>query len=63
MKVPGGDDTQFIIDLGNRYSFKRMVLNSFMCDNLFQNFYDNFTDFSIIYDVGAGPVNLTITCN
>jgi len=30
-----GDDTSFVITLGSRYKFKRMILNAFMCDNLF----------------------------
>lgn len=29
-----------------------------MMDNLFQNFYDNFTDFSFTYNIGAGDVTV-----
>jgi len=33
-----------------------MVLNAFMCDNLFENFYDDYNDFSYAYDIGMGEV-------
>ena len=46
MKSQGDDDTKFIINLGNRFSFKRLILNVFIVDNLFQNFYDEWADFS-----------------
>jgi hypothetical protein len=59
MKVQGGDDTQFIVDLGNRFSFKRMILNAFMMDNLLENFYDEWKDFS--YEIRAGVVNTLYT--
>lgn len=56
-----GDDTQHLLDLGNRYTAKRLVLNSFSVDNVFKNFEEPYNDFSFAYrmDNGAeGIVNI-----
>lgn len=46
LQKTSGDDTKFVVDLGTRYDIKRLVLNQFICDNLFENFYDIYRDFT-----------------
>lgn len=54
MAQPGSTDTNFIVDLGNRYTFKRLQLNAFVCDNLFENFHADYNNLSFKYDLGDG---------
>lgn len=53
-----GDDTEFTVELGAQYSFKRLVLNSFSCENLVLNMYDDFQDFSFQFDNGTNTARL-----